>query len=392
MDMPLSYSGQLDSLDSSCKLACRLHKSIYGLKQASRQWNSKFTVVLLQFGFLQSKSDYSLFTKGSGSSFVVILLYVDDIIVVGPSSRYNLSKLRFSRIEFKMKDLGHLKFFLGLEIVRSSKGIFLTQRHYTLQLLDDTSLLVAKPAPHPMGPTLKLNASDGDLLEDASQYRRLVGRLLYLTHSRHDISYVVHRLSQFVAKPRFPHLLAMFHLLRYLKGSPGQGILFSSHSSMHLKAFFDSDWVSCIDTRRSTTGFCVFLGDSLISWKSKKQTTVSRSSAEVEYRALAATTSELLWLHQLFLDFQIYLVGTSTLFCDNQVVIHIANNPTFHERTKHIELDCHFVWDCVVDGTIKLLPMRSQFQLADLFTKPLPSSTLLSLLYKMAVINIYRPS
>ena len=146
---------------------------------------------------------------------------------------------------------------------------------------------------------MHLNAADGDLLDDPSFYRRLIGRLMYLTISRPDITYAVTKLSQYMAHPRAPHLQALHHLLRYIKGCPGQGILFSAASQIRLMAYADADWGNCPDTRRSVTGYCVFLGDSLISWKSKKQPTVSRSSAEAEYRALASVASEISWLQNL---------------------------------------------------------------------------------------------
>ena len=365
---------------------------IYGLKQASRQWYSKFSYSLLQFGFRQSKSDYSLFIKGSCSSFVALLVYVDDIIITTPSHQAIDSMKSFLHSQFKLKDLGTLKYFLGLEIARSTKGIVLSQRHYTLQLLEDTGFLACKPAIIPMDPKMQLTATDGDVLTDISQYRRLIGRLLYLTLSRPDITFAVHKLSQFLAQPRVPHLQAAHHLLRYLKSSPGQGLFFSSSSSLQLKAFSDADWGSCVVSRKSVTGFCVFLGDSLVSWKAKKQTTISRSSAEAEYRAMAATTCELVWLRQLLMDFGVTISSPALLLCDNQAAVHIASNPIFHERTKHIEIDCHFVRDKVTDGFVKLMPIRSQHQLADVFTKPLPSTSLFPLLSKMAVKDIHSPS
>ncbi|XP_022149023.1 uncharacterized protein LOC111017543 [Momordica charantia] len=216
-----------------------------------------------------------------------------------------------------------------------------------------------------MDPHLKLQLSDVDLLPDASIYRRLIGCLLYLIISRPDISFAVNKLSQFVSRPCKIHLAAVYHLLRYL--------FLPVSSSFQLRAFADSDWASCLDSRRSTTGFCVFLGDALVSWKSKKQATISRSSAEAEYRALAVATCELLWLSSLLSDLQ---APPALLFCDNEVAVHIASNPIFHERTKHIELDCHFVRDKIVDGFLKLLPIRTHSQLADPFTKALPAPTL----------------
>ncbi|XP_068661644.1 uncharacterized protein [Aristolochia californica] len=191
---------------------------------ASRQRYSKFSHVLINFGFLQSKFDYSLFNKGHGSSFVALLVYVDDIILTGPSSSAIAELKKFLHTQFKLKDLGCLKHFLGFEIAQSKQGIVLSQRHYTLQLLDDTGYWACKPTTVPMDPKLHLTATEGDLLPDITHYRRFVGKLLYLTLSRPDITFAVHKLTQFAAQPRLPHLKVVHHLLRYLKNSPGQGL------------------------------------------------------------------------------------------------------------------------------------------------------------------------
>ena len=256
----------------------------------------KFSTTIVTLCFTQSKCDYSLFTKGCDSSFVALLVYVDDIVIASPSSSIIATVKTQLQSAFKLKDLGPLKYFLGLEVARSAKGIFLSQRKYILSLLEDSGFIGSKPASVPMDPNLKLTATDGDPLPDSSQYRRLIGRLLYLTISRPDITFAVNKLSQFMSNPLTPHLSVVHHLLRYLKSTPGQGILFSSKSSIRLQGYADADWGTCPDSRKSISGFCMFLGDSLISWKSKKQSTVARSSAEAEYRSLAAITSEISWL------------------------------------------------------------------------------------------------
>jgi hypothetical protein len=293
---------------------CKLVKSLYGLKQASRQWFSKFSTTLLSHGFTQSKVDYSLFTRTQGSFFIALLVYVDDIILASNDPAAISDLTVFLNKQFKLKDLGSLKYFLGLEVARSDKGISICQRKYALEILEDAGLLACKPAKFPMEQNLKLSSKDGVSLDDPSSYRRLVGRLIYLTITRPDLAFAVQHLSQFMQDPRQPHLDAAHRLLRYIKHSPGQGILFPSYSDLRLKAFCDADWAGCVDTRRSVTGYCVFLGDFLISWKSKKQQTVSRSFAESEYRAMTSTCCELMWLFSLLQDFHISHAQSALLF------------------------------------------------------------------------------
>lgn len=210
---------------------------------------------------------------------------------------------------FKLKVLGNLRYFLGLKVATSAEGIHLCQHKYALQLLSDTGFTASKPTPIPMNPDILLSSDIGDLLPNPSEFRRLIGRLMYPTISRPVIAFTVNKLSQFMSKPRQLHLQAIHHLLRYIKGSPGKGLLFSAESTLSLSAYVNADWGSCTSTRKSTTGFCVYLGSAMVSSTSKKQVIVARNSTEAEYRALALVTSELLWFKQLLRTFDIHVDG-----------------------------------------------------------------------------------
>ncbi|GMI85897.1 hypothetical protein HRI_002259000 [Hibiscus trionum] len=387
MKLPLGYETKVDAPN----LVCKLNKSIYGLKQASRQWFSTFSQAVLKFGFNQSPSDHSLFTVGSGDKFVALMVYVDDIILAGKDTSLLAEVQDFLQQNFKLKVLVPLKYFFGFEVARNTSGISLSQRHYALQLLEDTGSLGKKPANLPINPSHKLSSTTGDLLPDPQVYRRLIGRLLYLTHTRPDITYAVHLLSQYVSSPRTPHLDAAYNLLAYIKKDPGLGLFFPVNNNLQLSAFVDADYGACPNTRRSTTGFCTYNGDCLISWKSKKQHTVSRSSCEAEYRAMASATCELVWIAALLSSFHI-ATPTVFLYCDNQAAIYLASNQVFHERSKHIEVDCHFIRDKVSTGFLKLFHVRSSDQLADIFTKGLHLLAFTALMSKLKLLNIHQSS
>ncbi|XP_057720192.1 uncharacterized mitochondrial protein AtMg00810-like [Arachis stenosperma] len=189
----------------------------------------------------------------------------DDIILASASSIMLSNVQKLLQSIFKLKIFGDLKYFLGLKIAKSTNGIHLCQRKYTLNLLQDTNFTACKPTALQMEPNLKLSSTDSTSLSDSSLYQRLVDRLIYLTISRPEITYAVNTLSQFLKSPSSSHMDALHHILRYLKGSPGQGLFFSANSNIRLMAYADSDWVGCPDTRRSVTGYYTFIDNSLIS-------------------------------------------------------------------------------------------------------------------------------
>lgn len=340
-------------------------------------------------GFVKAHGDHFLFVRRQEDDFVVVLVYVDDIIIASTNDAVADILTENLKSFFKLRDLGPLKYFLGLEIARSSSGISLCQRKYSLEMLTSTGMLACKPSSVPMTPNLKLSKTEGELIPDAALYRRIVGRLMYLTITRPDISYAVNKLCQFSSAPRTSHLKAVYKVLQYIKGTVGQGLFYSASADITLKGFADADWAACPDSRRSTTGFTMFVGDSLISWKSKKQPTVSRSSAEAEYRALALACCEIMWLVILLRELGVFSTTPPVLYSDSTAAIYIATNPVFHERTKHVEVDCHTVREKLDEGKLKTLHVRTEDQVADILTKPLFPYQFEHLKSKMSIHNIF---
>lgn len=373
-------------------MVCRLRKSLYGLKQASRNWYSKLSQSLIDYGFQESHADHSLFTYSKGDQFMAVLVYVDDLVIAGNNSFTCNEFKQYLKRCFHMKDLGSLKYFLGLELARGATGLFICQRKYTLDILNECKMLDCKPSSFPMEQNQKLALDTGQLFSNPPRYRRLVGRLIYLTITRPEITYSVHILSQFMQAPRQAHWDAAMHVLRYLKSSPGQGIILPKDNDLQLVGYCDSDWASCPLTRRSTTGYLMKLGSAPISWKTKKQTTVSKSSSEAEYRAMNQAVSEIIWLRSLLSSLQIQYDCPTVLHCDNQAAIHIAANPVFHERTKHIETDCHFIRIHLQRGVISTAYVHTKKQQADIFTKALASRQFQDLMVKLGVHDPHTPT
>ena len=290
-----------------------------------------------------------------------------------------------------MKDLGPLNYFLGLEVSSFADGYYLTQAKYTSYLISQASITDSKIVDTPIEYNCRLNSHDGESLSDVTLYRQLVGSLIYLTVTRLNISYVVHVVSQFMATPRSPHYAVVLRILQYLKGTIFDGLHFSSHSSLTLQAYSDADWAGDPTNRRSTTRYCFLLGDSLISWRSNKQTVVARSSTKAEYRALVATTAELILLHWLLQDLAVDCSTATKLHFDNRSAIQISHNDVFHEHTKHIEIDCHFIRHHLLQDKLTLQYVSSQDQLDDIFTKPLPPRTFGSLASKFIMVSLKPP-
>ncbi|XP_021971245.1 uncharacterized mitochondrial protein AtMg00810-like [Helianthus annuus] len=275
---------------------CRLKKSLYGLKQAPRAWYQRFTDYVLTVGFIQSRCDASLFIFHHGHDVAFLLLYVDDIVLVTSSDLLRQRLMANLAGEFAMKDLGPLSFFLGISVSRIQDTMFLSQHAYALDIIKRANMTQCNPVATPVDTNAKLSASSGDAFSDPTLYRSLAGALQYLTFTRPDISYAVQQVCMHMDAPKTGHWLALKRIIRYIKGTASFGLTIGPTTSNSLVAYTDADWAGCPDTRRSTSGYCVYYGDNLISWSSKRQPTISRSSAEAEYRAVANVVSEICWL------------------------------------------------------------------------------------------------
>ncbi|KAH9748380.1 protein kinase domain-containing protein [Citrus sinensis] len=365
---------------------------VYKIKYQSDGTIERYKARLVAKGYTQTEgidyhATFSLFAK-----LVTVRALLSLAAVKAGNDAAEVSRIKdFLAQKFYIKALGKLKYFLGIEVTRSSCGIFLSQRKYALDILKDVGLLAGRVSHFPMEQQLRLSSTDDELLSYPSSYRRLVGRLIYLTITRPDIVFAVHVLSRFMREPRTTHMDAAIRVLRYLKGSPSKGILLSSTSDLHIRGYCDADWGSCPTTRRSVTGYCTFLGDSPISWKTKKQNVVSRSTAEAKYRSLADLSCELQWLKALFADLGHLQHDPMTVYCDNQSALYIAENPVYHERTKHIELDCHFVRERVQSNLLLPLHIPTSMQVADVFTKPLGHALFHHHIRKLGVVDLHAP-
>ena len=296
MEQPLRFVAQ-----GEIGKVCHLQKSLYGLKQSLRAWFDKFSQAVETFDMQKSKFDHSVFYKNFSSGIILLVVYVDDIVITGSDSKGILSFKSFLHNQFHTKDLGMLKYFLGVEVMRGKQGILLSQRKYVLDMLSETRKLGAKPCSTPMAPNVQLT-KEGELFEDPERYKRLVEKLNYLTVTRPNIAYSVSMLSQYMSSPTVGHWATVEHTLCYLKEAPRSEILYKKHGHTRIECFSNADWVGSQEDRRSTSGYCVFVGGNLVSWKSKKQSVVLRSSAELEYRTMTQSVCEIMWIRHFLME------------------------------------------------------------------------------------------
>ena len=340
-------------------------------------------------GYTQSNGDATLFFRHSPTGVSILAVYVDNILITGFDAAeacrlgYSLAK------EFEIKALGPLRCFLGLEVAYSTHCIFVSQQKYTVDLLTLAGMTECAPVSSPIDPNVKLGEGGDSPPVNHYQYQQLVGKLLYLTHTRPDISFAVNLLSQFMHAPYEIHRQAINRVLAYLKGCPRKGLLFPSSMDRTVKVYTDADFGGSIVDCRSTTGYCTLIFGSLVSWKSSKQDKVSRSSAETEYRALADGASEGRWIYGILSDLRVEYVGPIHFLCDNKSAIALAKNPGLQGRIKHMERDRMFFKEGMDEGIFDLKFVPSTDQAADVLTKGLSKSLLQSAVSKLGMDDIH---
>ncbi|XP_028789686.1 uncharacterized protein LOC114745690 [Neltuma alba] len=369
MQQPLGYEHKNKAL------VCKLDKALYGLKQAPRAWYVKLSSVFYKLGFHSSKCDQSLFVRITKSDIIHALAYVDDIILTGTSSMLITNIIIAMNKEFTLKDLDSLSYFLGIEVQRPSVGLLvLSKTKYIKDVLKKVGMASAKGVATPMVSILKLFKEGPHLFDQPALYQFIVGALQYATITRPEISFSVNKVCWFMQAPLKEHWVAIKRILRYLAGTINHRLCFTPSATRSVVAFCDSDWAADCNDRRSASGYCIYFGSNLISWSSKKQTTVTRSSTEVEYHFMVSTVLEVLWLKSLFFELKLKIPGIPQILCDNLGAVLIIANLVLHAHTKHLELDLHFVRERAIRGEICVTHILATSQIADGLTKPLSSS------------------
>jgi hypothetical protein len=366
----------------------RLKKALYNLKQAPRAWYARLDKYLLQQGFKRGMSNNNIYLRIEKDSLLVTMVYVDDIIF---GCNNDESSHKFSQEmskEFEMSMIGEITFFLGLQITQSPKGMFITQSKYLKEILKKFGMAESAPVSTPMTTNCKLNKEDESPSVDSTLYRSMVGSLLYLTASRPDIMQAVGMVERFQSSPKESHVMVVKRIFRYLKGTSDFGLWYPRNKGFELISYTDVDWAGSVDEKKSTSGNAFFLGECLVSWSSRKQSSISLSTTEAEYIAVVECCTQILWMIQTLEDIKIECNQLIPIYCDNTSAINISKNPVMHAKTKHIPIKYHFLREKVSDKKVRLEYVGSKEKIADIFTKPLPKEAFEHLRKNMGVISL----
>ena len=357
-------------------LVWRLHRALYGLKQAPRVWYRRLDQQLTEMGFERCDADYSVYVHHG--QHVILVVYVDDLIITGPDEPVFATKAKLAEV-FDMTDLGDVHWLLGMEISRDRAGIHISQERYIRELLERFGMNDCKPASTPMQVGLPLTDNMSPTTDKQRNemavvpYRSAVGSLMYaMVATRPDIAAAVSAVSRYMGNPGPEHWTAVKRIMRYLKGTAAWVLTLGSDVPLQLVGYCDADWGGGdLDGRRSTTGYVFSLGSGSIVWSSKRQPTVALSTTEAEYMATTNAAREAVWLRRLLGELGYEPTEATVLYSDNQGSIRLAHNPVNHSRTKHIDVQHHFVRELIESKEVALRYCPSDANVADVLTKPL---------------------
>ena len=360
---------------------CKLKRSIYGLKQSARCWNSTFDTFLRNCGYQRSNADSCIYIKQVKNTegkvnLCILAIYVDDILCISNDIKFLTAEKSLLCNEFEIVDYGEVNYILGMSITRNreSRTLLIRQPRYTKEILRKFGMDECKPVSTPMESGKRFQSSqDNEELFDINAYQQAIGCLTYLsTATRPDIAVAVNILSRFMSKPNKEHWSGVKRIFRYLKGTLDFGLKFSmNEGNAELIGFSDADWAGDLNTRHSTSGYIFQIGSSTVSWCSKKQATVAKSTTEAESVALALATQKAIWLRSLLSDLGQELTSPTNIFEDNQGAIQLAKNPKFHNRTKHVDVTYHFIRERVNSNEISVTYCATNEMKADIMTKGL---------------------
>ena len=368
-------------------LVCKLEKGLYGLRQAARAWNQKLHSMLVQLGYKQGNADKCLYSKSSNGQFSYILAFVDDLIIATSNNRDYVQIVKHLSKEVGVKELGDVKYYLGIQVEREEDGSFLlSQRQKINELIECMQLQDANTVATPMATDFLKNQQDSKLLPDNSEYRSVIGKLLYLvTTCRPDIANAVGILSRKVSSPTEHDWAGVKRVVRYLKGTVNCKLRLPAVSDPKLVGYTDADWAGDNADYKSTSGHVFMFGDGPVVWGSYKQNCVALSSTEAEYISASESCREIAWLDELIKDFGLVRKEPVSLLEDNQSCIKLTQSEKFLARTKHIGVRYHYIRQAVQDGLVELSYCCTNEMAADILTKPLPRESFQNLRVKLGL-------
>ena len=365
----------------------KLKKALYGLKQAPRAWYSRIDKYFQENGFTKCPYEHALYIKIKGEDVLIVCLYVDDLIFTGSNQKMFQEFKKAMTKEFEMTDIGLMAYYLGIEVKQKEDGIFISQERYAKEILKKFKMENCKPISTPIECGVKLSKNDEGESVDPTLFKSLVGSLRYLTCTRPDILYAVGLVSRYMESPTTTHFKAAKRILRYLKGTIDFGLHYSVSNDYKLVGYSDSDWAGDVDDRKSTTGFVFFMGDTAFTWMSKKQPIITLSTCEAKFVAVTSCVCHAIWLRNLLKELSITQEESTEIRVDNKSAMALAKNPVFHDRSKHIDTRYYYIRECITRKDVRLEYVRSNDQIADIFTKPLKREDFIRLRKALGIIK-----